>query len=61
MADSPESDRRAAEIPRVLNLVMPERDLIDLAQILADGEGDEALAFLRKHLQHRLTRLLEGG
>jgi len=40
---------------------LAERDLIHLARIMADGESEESLAFLRKHLQKRLTRLLEGG
>ena len=61
MRDRAETGRRAAEVPRVVNLVLAERDLIDLARILADGESKEALDFLRKHLQKRLTRLLDGG
>ncbi len=61
MTDCAESGRRAAEVPRVVTLILAERDLIELARILADGESEEALDFLRKHLQERLTRLLEGG
>ena len=61
MTDPAENGRRAAEVPRVVNLILTERDLIDLARILADGDSEEALAFLRTHLQKRLTRLLEGG
>ena len=61
MTDCAENGRRAAEVPRVVNLILTERDLIDLARILADGECEEALAFLRTHLQKRRTRLLEWG
>ena len=61
MTGSAENGRQAAEVPRVVNLVLAERDLIDLARIVADGESEEALDFLRKHLQKRLARLLEGG
>ena len=61
MTDRADNARRAAEVPRVVNLVVAERDVIDLARILADGESEEVRDFLRKHFQKRLTRLLEEG
>ena len=33
MTDCAENGRRAAEVPRVVNLILTERDLIDLARI----------------------------
>lgn len=44
-----------------INLVLDEKDLIVLMQILLDEDTDGALAFLKEHFKGKARDLLEGG
>ncbi len=44
-----------------LNLVLEEKDIIELMRILLDEDAEGALAFLREHLKGKARELLEGG
>jgi hypothetical protein len=46
---------------KAVNLVMDEKDLIELIRILLDEDADAALAFLKVHFTGRARDLLEGG
>lgn len=44
-----------------LNLVLEEKDIIELMRILLDEDAEGALAFLKEHLKGKARELLEGG
>jgi len=44
-----------------LNLVLEEKDIIELMRILLDEDAVGALAFLKEHLKGKARELLEGG
>jgi len=44
-----------------LNLVLEEKDIIELMRILLDEDAEGALAFLKDHLKGKARELLEGG
>jgi len=44
-----------------LILTLTDAELLDLWRILQDGDRDDALTFLREHLQRPAARALEGG
>jgi hypothetical protein len=44
-----------------LNLVLEEKDIIELMRILLDEDAAGALAFLKEHLKGKARELLEGG
>lgn len=46
---------------KTLNLVLEEKDLIELMRILLDEDAHGALAFLQAHCHGRARELLEGG
>jgi hypothetical protein len=44
-----------------LNLVLEDKDIIELMRIMLDEDAEGALAFLKKHLKGKARELLEGG
>jgi hypothetical protein len=46
---------------RAVNLVLEEKDLIELMRILLDEDGEGALTFLKVHFKGKARELLEGG
>lgn len=44
-----------------LNLVLEDKDLIELMRILMDDDAEGALAFLKAHFKGKARDLLEGG
>jgi hypothetical protein len=48
-------------VKKAMNLVLEEKDLIELIRILLDGDADGALAFLQAHFRGKAVELLEGG
>ena len=49
------------ESKRALQLILEDAELIELARILMDDNGESALAFLKRHLKGKAQELLEGG
>lgn len=50
-----------AEMKKAMTLVLDDRDLVDLAQILIDEDAPGALAFVKRHFKGKTRDLLEGG
>lgn len=50
-----------AESNKALQLILEDRELIELARILMDDDAEAALAFLKRHLKGKAKDLLEGG
>ncbi len=46
---------------KTLNVVVEEKELIELMRILLDDDPEGALAFLKKHFKGKARDLLEGG
>jgi prolyl-tRNA editing enzyme YbaK/EbsC (Cys-tRNA(Pro) deacylase) len=46
---------------KAINLVLTDRDVIELLSILIDGDAELSLAFLKKHFKGKARELLEGG
>jgi hypothetical protein len=46
---------------KAMNLVLEEKEIIELMRILMDDDAESALAFLKTHLKGRARELLEGG
>jgi len=46
---------------KTLNLVVEEKELIELMRILLDEDPEGALEFLKKHFKGKARDLLEGG
>lgn len=44
-----------------INLILDDKDIIELMRILMDDDADGALAFLRIHFKGKARELLEGG
>jgi hypothetical protein len=44
-----------------LNLVLEDKDIIELMRIMLDEDAEGALVFLTKHLKGKARELLEGG
>lgn len=44
-----------------LNVVVEDKDIIELMRILMDDDAEGALAFLKKHFKGKARDLLEGG
>lgn len=44
-----------------INLVLEERELIELVRILLDEDAEGALVFLKTHFKGKARELLEGG
>ncbi len=49
------------ESKRALSAVLEDTEVIELARILMDDDGEAALAFLKRHFKGRAKELLEGG
>ncbi|HLE50724.1 MAG TPA: hypothetical protein VI755_01585 [Anaerolineales bacterium] len=46
---------------KAINLVLEEKDILELIQILLDEDAQGALAFLKTHFKGKARDLLEGG
>ncbi len=46
---------------KTVNLVLEEKEIIDLIQILIDDDAEGALAFLKTHFKGNARDLLESG
>lgn len=46
---------------KVVNLVLEEKDLVELMRIQIDGDEKAALAFLNEHFKGKARGVLEGG
>ena len=44
-----------------LNLILEDKDIIELIRILIDSDPEGALEFLRQHFKGKARDLLEGG
>ena len=44
-----------------LNLVLEDKDIIELMRILLDEDAEGALTFIKKHLKGKARELLESG
>ena len=44
-----------------INLIVEDKDLIELMRILMDDDSEGALAFLKTHFKGKARELLEGG
>jgi hypothetical protein len=50
-----------SETKKALNLVLDDRDLVDLVRILIDDDAQGALTFVKRHFKGKARELLEGG
>jgi len=48
-------------VKKGINLVLEDKDLIELLRVLIDNDADGALEFLRLHFKGKARDLLEGG
>jgi hypothetical protein len=46
---------------KALNLVLEDRDILELMRILMDDDAEGALTFLKDHFKGKARDLLEGG
>jgi hypothetical protein len=46
---------------KAVNLVLEDKELIELIRILMDDDAEAALIFLRQHFMGKTRGLLEGG
>ena len=46
---------------KAISLVLEEKDILELIQILIDEDAQGALAFLKTHFKGKARDLLEGG
>ncbi len=46
---------------KTVNLILEEKEIINLIQILIDDDADGALAFLKTHFKGNARDLLESG
>ena len=44
-----------------INLILEDKDVIELMRILMDDDADGALIFLKIHFKGKARELLEGG
>jgi hypothetical protein len=44
-----------------LQLILEDKDLIELLRVLLDDDAQGALAFLKQHFKGKARELLEGG
>ena len=44
-----------------INLVLEDKQIVELMQILIDEDANEALKFLKVHFKGKARELLEGG
>ena len=48
-------------VNKAILLTLTDAELLGLCRILLDGDKDDALTFLREHLQRPAARALDGG
>ncbi len=53
--------RPVPETKKALSMILEDAELIELARILMDDDGEGALDFLRRHLKSKPQELLAGG
>jgi hypothetical protein len=46
---------------KAVNLVLEDKEIIELIRILLDDDTEGALAFLKQHFKGKVRDLLEGG
>jgi hypothetical protein len=46
---------------KTLQIILEDKDIIELMRILMDDDAEGALSFLRKHCKGKARDLLEGG
>lgn len=46
---------------KAINLILEDRDVIELLRILIDDDTERALVFLKTHFKGKVRNLLEGG
>jgi hypothetical protein len=46
---------------KALQIILEDKDVIELMRILLDDDTDSALAFLKQHFKGKARDLLEGG
>ena len=46
---------------KALQIILEDKDIIELMRILMDDDAEEALEFLREHFKGKARDLLEGG
>lgn len=44
-----------------INLILEDKDIIELMRILMDDDSQAALSFLKQHFKGKARELLEGG
>jgi hypothetical protein len=44
-----------------INLVLEDKQIVELMRILIDDDADDALTFLKIHFKGKARELLEGG
>jgi hypothetical protein len=49
-----------ADMKKSINLALTDEELLDLERILLDGNGQEALQFLKKHLERQVKAAISG-
>jgi hypothetical protein len=48
-------------VKQAISLVLEEKDILELIQILLDEDAEGALAFLKEHFKGKARDLLESG
>lgn len=46
---------------KVLQIILEDKDIIELMRILIDDDSESALVFLKQHFKGKARDLLEGG
>jgi hypothetical protein len=44
-----------------VNIVLEDREIVELIRILIDNDAEDALGFLQTHFKGKARELLEGG
>jgi hypothetical protein len=48
-------------VKKGLNIVLEDREIVELICILIDSDAEDALSFLKTHFKGKARELLEGG
>ena len=46
---------------KAMTIILDDKQIIELMQILIDNDAQDALAFVKTHLKSKARELLEGG
>jgi hypothetical protein len=44
-----------------VNIILSDKEIVELIRILIDNEAEDALVFLKTHFKGKARELLEGG